>query len=152
VVDTNVLISALLWQGNPGKIFELAGDGDIQIITSRVLLDELAATLAKPKLARFVDATGLSAADMLRNYRRIASTVAAKPLAQAVSRDRDDDAVLACALAARAEVIVTGDDDLLTPFHASCHRAFRLLFPSEWVSLQDEFFQNLRTGCLAANA
>lgn len=113
VVDTNVLISALLWQGTPSMVFELAGDGGIQLLTSRVLLDELAATLAKPKLARFVEATGLSAADMLRNYRRLASTVAVKPLAQAVSRDSDDDAVLACALAARAAIIVTGDDDLL---------------------------------------
>ncbi len=113
VVDTNVLISALLWQGTPGKVFELAGEGDIQLVTSRVLLDELASTLAKPKLARFVEATGLRATDMLRNYRRLASTIAVKPLAQAVSRDRDDDAVLACALAAHAAIIVTGDDDLL---------------------------------------
>jgi putative PIN family toxin of toxin-antitoxin system len=113
VVDTNVLISALLWQGTPGKVFELAGEGDIQLVTSRVLLDELAVTLAKPKLARFVEATGLRATDMLRNYRRLASTIAVKPLAQAVSRDRDDDAVLACALAAHAAIIVTGDDDLL---------------------------------------
>lgn len=113
VVDTNVLISALLWQGTPGKVFELAGEGDIQLVTSRSLLDELAATLAKPKLARFVEATGLSAADMLRNYRRLASTVTVKPLARPVARDRDDDAVLACALAAHAALIVTGDDDLL---------------------------------------
>lgn len=108
-----MLISALLWQGTPGKVFELAGEGDIQLVTSRVLLDELASTLAKPKLARFVEATGLRATDMLRNYCRLASTIAVKPLAQAVSRDRDDDAVLACALAAHAAIIVTGDDDLL---------------------------------------
>jgi len=35
-------------------------------------------------------------------------------LAQRVSRDADDDAVLACALAAKADLIVSGDRDLLT--------------------------------------
>jgi predicted nucleic acid-binding protein len=39
--------------------------------------------------------------------------VAAPPLPQPVCRDPDDDAVLACALAAQADLIVSGDDDLL---------------------------------------
>lgn len=77
------------------------------------LLDEMAATLAKKKLAKYVAATGLTAEQMLTNYRRIAKLVTAKQLEQQVSRDADDDAVLACALAARADLIVSGDDDLL---------------------------------------
>ena len=40
-------------------------------------------------------------------------TVSARQLAERVSRDIDDDAVLACALAARAQFIVSGDEDLL---------------------------------------
>jgi len=50
---------------------------------------------------------------MLASYRRIASTVTARQLDERVSRDVDEDSVLACALAARADLIVTGDDDLL---------------------------------------
>lgn len=45
----------------------------MQLFTSRALLDELAATLAKKKLARYVAATGLSADQMLASYRRIAT-------------------------------------------------------------------------------
>lgn len=112
-MDTNVLVSAFLWQGTPGKVIELAGEKEVQLFTSRSLLDELAATLAKKKLAKYVAATGLSAEQMLANYRRIATLVTAKQLEQQVSRDADDDAVLACALAARADLIVSGDDDLL---------------------------------------
>lgn len=114
VVDTNVLVSAFLWQGTPGRVIELAGEKEMQLFTSRVLLDELAATLAKKKLARHVVATGLSADQMLANYRRIATQVTARQLDAQVSRDADDDAVLACALAARADLVVTGDDDLLS--------------------------------------
>lgn len=113
VVDTNVLVSAFLWQGTPGKVIELAGEKEVQLFTSRALLDELAATLGKKKLAKYVAATGLSAEQMLANYRRIATLVTAKQLEQQVSRDADDDAVLACAQAARADLIVSGDDDLL---------------------------------------
>ena len=52
-------------------------------------------------------------AGAMRNYRRIVTVVTARPLEQQVSRDADDDAILACALAARADLIVSGDDDLL---------------------------------------
>ena len=114
VVDTNVLVSALLWQGMPGRVIELAGEEQaIQLFTSRALLDELAATLAKKKLVKQVVATGMTADELLANYRRMATTVTARSLDAQVSRDVDDDDVLACALAARADLIVSGDDDLL---------------------------------------
>ena len=82
-------------------------------MTSRVLLDELAATLNKKKLVRYVVATGLTTDQMLTHFKRLAAVVAARRLDERVSRDADDDAVLACALAARADFIVSGDDDLL---------------------------------------
>lgn len=114
VVDTNVLVSAFLWQGTPGRVIELAGENEIRLFTSRALLDELAATLAKKKLIKHVAATGLTAQQMLALYRRLTTLVSARRLAQQVSRDADDDAVLACALAARADLVISGDDDLLS--------------------------------------
>jgi putative PIN family toxin of toxin-antitoxin system len=117
VVDTNVLVSAFLWQGTPGRLIELAAEKEIELFASRALLDELAATLAKKKLVKPVLATGLTADQILRNYRRLATLVTARQLAQPVSRDADDDHVLACALAARADLIVSGDDDLLALKH-----------------------------------
>ena len=114
VLDTNVLVSAFLWQGTPGRLVELASEQEVQLFTSRALLDELTVTLAKRKLAKYVLATGLTAEQMLANYRRLATIVTARQLDARVSRDADDDAVLACAQAARAELIVSGDDDLLS--------------------------------------
>lgn len=114
VVDTNVLVSAFLWQGTPARVIELSGEQEVQLFTSRALLDELAATLAKKKLAKYVAATGLSVDQLLTNYRRIVTLVTARQLDARVSRDADDDTVLACALAARADLVVSGDDDLLS--------------------------------------
>lgn len=113
VIDTNVLVSALLWGGTPGRLIELVGERKIQLYTSRVLLNELNEVLRRKKFVNRVAATGLTIAQMVTNYRRITTLVTARPLAQPVSRDIDDDAVLACAIAARADLIVSGDDDLL---------------------------------------
>ena len=113
VVDTNVLVSAFLWQGTPGRLIDLAGEKEISPYTSRALVDELSTVLHRKKLARQVAATGLTAAQMISHYRRLATPVTGRPLTPQVSRDADDDAVLACALAARADLIVSGDKDLL---------------------------------------
>ncbi len=51
VLDTNVLVSAFLWKGKPGRLIELAAEKEIEIFTSRALLDELAATPSRKKLA-----------------------------------------------------------------------------------------------------
>lgn len=113
VLDTNVLVSALLWPGTPTRLIDLASEGEIQLFTSRALLDELSETLHRPKFTRAVAATGLDATSLIKHYQRLTHLVTARQLTQPICRDADDDAVLACALAAEAEMIVTGDKDLL---------------------------------------
>jgi predicted nucleic acid-binding protein len=65
-----------------------------------------------------VHAANLSAADLVDDYRRLAHLTEPQVLSAPVSRDPDDDQVLACALGAEAQLIVTGDQDLLvlSPF------------------------------------
>ena len=99
--------------GYAGRLIELAGEKEIALYTSRALVDGLSEVLHRDKLAQQVAVTGLTAAQMLRNYRRLATLVTARQLAQQVSRDADDDAVTSCALAACADLIVSGDADLL---------------------------------------
>lgn len=113
VLDTNIVISATLWGGRPAEVLAIAGEGEARLYTSRVLLDELKATLERPKLAKAIEATGLDIAGILEDYRRLATLTRPAPLEKAWSRDPDDDHVIACALAARADFLVTGDDDLL---------------------------------------
>lgn len=67
VVDTNVVVSAFLWQGTPGRLLELAGDKQIRLFASRLLLDELADVLGRKKLVKSVQATELTVRQMLEN-------------------------------------------------------------------------------------
>lgn len=54
VLDTNVAISAILWQGTPSRLIAHAIEREIDLFASTVLLDELAEVLARRKLARAI--------------------------------------------------------------------------------------------------
>lgn len=113
VLDTNVVVSGLLWRGPPRQLLDLARRNTITLYTSAVLLDELAEVLTREKFAVPLAAHGLTPNGILRGYAALARTVAAPLIARTVPADADDDAVIACALAAKASLIVTGDRDLL---------------------------------------
>jgi putative PIN family toxin of toxin-antitoxin system len=117
VLDTNVLISALIWRGSPRKLLERGVAAGVQFLTSPALLAELHATLRHAKLVTYQREQGLDPDVLFDAVRAILRSVEAPPLPAPVSRDPDDDAVLACALAAQAELIVSGDKDLLVLGH-----------------------------------
>jgi len=49
VIDTNVLLSALLWGGTPHALLEQVRNGTVTLISSPALLAELARVLDRPK-------------------------------------------------------------------------------------------------------
>ena len=91
----------------------MAGEGEAQLYSSRILLEELQATLERPKLAKVLAATGLETFGILKDYRQLVTLTRPFQPPMRWSRDPDDDHVIACALAAQADFLVTGDDDLL---------------------------------------
>lgn len=113
VLDTNVVISALFWDGKPLELMALAVDGEVRLYTSPALLAELQATITKPKLVKALMASGRSPTDHVAEYRRLVTLTHRVLPKGSWSRDPDDNHVIACALAARADFLVTGDDDLL---------------------------------------
>jgi len=112
VLDTNVVASALLWGGTPERLIEAAGDGSLEFFTSEALITELAGILGRTKFAAKLKQKNLSAADIVARYREITEAIEAMPIEESALRDPDDAAVLACALSAQVEAIISGDDDL----------------------------------------
>jgi putative PIN family toxin of toxin-antitoxin system len=107
VSDTNVLVASLVAKGLCHEVVVRAL-GSSRVVTSPALLDELERTLrAKFRL-------GPASTAFLEQLRLRVQFVVPTPLATPVSRDADDDVVLATAVAANATVIVTGDQHLLT--------------------------------------
>lgn len=114
VIDTNVLLSALLWGGTPHALFEQVRNGTVTLISSPALLAELARVIDRPKFDVILLRSNTSRAQTLAEVRLLAEVIDPPPLAQPVCRDKDDDAVLALAMAAQADLVISGDDDLLS--------------------------------------
>jgi putative PIN family toxin of toxin-antitoxin system len=113
VADTNVVVSGLLWRGTPHRIFTAAEAGRLILYTSPPLVDELRDVLARPRFAVYLKARHASAEDLAHSYLKLARLVVPARLPPVIHEDPEDDAVLACAVSARAHAIVTGDRHLL---------------------------------------
>jgi uncharacterized protein len=113
VADTNIIVSGLLWHGNPRAVLEAARDGIIDLYTSAVLLEELEDVLMRERFAARLRAAGVDAHELVLGYAALARGVEPAEIAPVVYADPDDDAVIACAISSRSEVIVSGDSHLL---------------------------------------
>ncbi len=80
---------------------------------SQTLLEEFAEVIKRQKFAAILQHTTRTPERILSEIQALVEMVVAPTLPQPVCRDPDDDAVLACALAAHADLIVSGDADLL---------------------------------------
>ncbi|HSI58150.1 MAG TPA: putative toxin-antitoxin system toxin component, PIN family [Ideonella sp.] len=114
VIDTNVLLAGLLWRGPPHALLEQVRAGTVSLISSPALLAELADVIGRPKFDAILTRTNTSRERSLAEVRRVAEVVEPPPLPQPVCRDPDDDEVLALAIAAKVDLIVSGDNDLLS--------------------------------------
>jgi uncharacterized protein len=109
VLDTNTIVSGVGWGGPPGAVLDAALDGRYELITSPALLAELRRVLSYPKLQ-----TVVGDADELIKLLALAAIVVTPTETVTISRDPDDDRLIEAALEADADVIVSGDQDLLT--------------------------------------
>jgi putative PIN family toxin of toxin-antitoxin system len=114
LLDTNVVVSALLFGGPPRGLLCLLRNYPFELWTSRPLLRELAATLSHEKLAPAMGQTGLAVETLVQAYASqtfVVADAALKPVE--VPPDPSDEIVLAAAHAADADWLVTGDRHLL---------------------------------------
>ena len=96
-------------------MLQAAIDGEVDLFSSAVLLDELAHTLGYPKFTKRLESFGTSIAALVAQYTALVSLVSPTSVPRVVANDADDDHVIAAAVAARAELIVTGDRKHLLP-------------------------------------
>lgn len=114
MLTPNTLISALLWRGTPAALLAAVENRQVSLVTSAELLFELRDVLSRKKLAARIRHIGTSAPELSAKISRHVEVV--KPVFLKLPsnlRDADDLPVLACAVAAEADVIVSGDQDLL---------------------------------------
>ena len=115
VLDTNVVLSALLWRGTPYRLLDaIRSRGEARLFTSPALLDELADVLTRPSATKRLAIIGRTAREVLADYVEAVDVVEPEHVPRVVPDDADDDQVIAAALTAGADWIVSGDADLLS--------------------------------------
>ena len=116
VPDTNVVLSALLWRGTPHHLLATIGQrSSIQLYSSTALLEELADVLTRPSATKRLALIGRSAREVLADFVEAIELVEPASVPRVVAGDVDDDQVIAAAVAARADLIVSGDRKHLLP-------------------------------------
>ncbi len=116
VLDTNVVLSALLWRGTPHHLLAAIGQrSNIQLYSSTALLEELADVLTRPSATKRLALIGQSAREVLADYVEAIELVEPASVPRVVLGDADDDQVIAAAVTARADLIVSGDRKHLLP-------------------------------------
>jgi putative PIN family toxin of toxin-antitoxin system len=113
VLDTNVLVSALISPGGPSAalVLELRAGG-FELVASPTLLDELRDVLGREKFRRYVtESECVAYVDLIRREATILDDP--PPSARPLSADPDDEYLVDLARAAAADVLVSGDAHLL---------------------------------------
>ncbi len=113
VLDTNVVASAMLWDGAPRQLLHATRERRLALFTSTPLLAELTDILERRKFDQKIAASGLSINQLVDGYAQLATVVRPANVPR-IAPDPDDDVVIATALAAKAPLIVTGDLGLLS--------------------------------------
>jgi uncharacterized protein len=131
VIDTNVLVSAFLYDGVPLEVISLAESGAIEVATSNEAITELLAVLSRHRFSQRLRSLGLSASAIVRRYREIAIVIDLVDPPKICS-DPDDDMFIGIAVAAKADMIVSGDRHLLEITDIS---PAPIVTPSEFLSV-----------------
>ncbi len=113
VLDTNTVISGLFWRGAPRQVLDLARSGTFTLFTSPDLLSELTDVLGRKKFSEKLALAETSVEELVFGYASLAKTVRPNKIDSVIKADPDDDKVLACAKAAKVEIIASGDSHLL---------------------------------------
>ncbi|MGD0584812.1 MAG: putative toxin-antitoxin system toxin component, PIN family [Oryzomonas sp.] len=126
ILDKNVFVSGIFFAGPPYQILKAWDDGKLKLVISPEILEEylrvvgeLAKQFPSIDVGKFIELVTIKA-----------EMVHAESLSEPVCIDRDDDKFLACALAGKSKVIVSGDKQLL---HVSGFRGIQVLKPREFI-------------------
>ena len=131
VLDTNILISSILFKGTLSRIVDLWKDGKILPVISRETFHEFKTVLEYPK---FKLTKGETKAIIEEEILPFFEIVEITNTVSGICKDPDDDKFIACALSASADFIVSGDKDLCD---VVTHKSIKIISASHLLKIID---------------
>ncbi|MGB2762586.1 MAG: putative toxin-antitoxin system toxin component, PIN family [Minisyncoccales bacterium] len=113
VLDNNVFISGIFWQGVPNDIIKLSEKGELEIFATNEILEELFGVLKREKF-RFLFEEAKTNTDIV--FEKVLEIVKiCEPVKEVriIEKDPSDNKFLACAISCQATFIISGDIHLL---------------------------------------
>ena len=108
-LDTNILVSGIFWKGLPGKVIELWMGNRFDLVASPLIFDEYQKTVRK--IGYKINPA--QAETWVQIIAQKALLISLMPMKRCWSRDPDDDKFIHCALAGKADYLISGDKDLI---------------------------------------
>ena len=127
VVDTNVVVSALLFGGHPGRLIELWQMGAIKPMASKQIIDEYLRVLTYPKFNLSEEEINFLLYQQILSYFDV---IDVHPGPGIIKEDPGDDKFIWCALAGNAKFIISGDRHLLA---LKFYRKIKILSPADFI-------------------
>lgn len=127
VLDTNVIVSALVFGGLPREVLEMVEAGRCELFYSKPIQEEVRRVLAEK--FRWHE---LILSEVLATVWQMGKLVLPSKTIKAVADDPDDNRILECALEAKAHAVVSGDHHLLD---LANYRSIPILSPRQFISL-----------------
>jgi putative PIN family toxin of toxin-antitoxin system len=128
VIDTNVVISAFLFEGGPGELVPLWKSGRINPLASREIIDEYLRVLTYPKFRLTPEEIDFILYQEILPHFEI---VRAEPVPVIVRDDPSDDKFIRCAKAGKAKRIISGDRHLL---RLKQYQTIKILTPAQFLA------------------
>ncbi len=131
VLDTNVWLSGILWDGEASKILEKAEKKDIQIIISEDILSEIIKVLNREsKFQKYILNLRLSIEDLLRTILSISTLIETKTKLDIIKADPKDNIILEVALEGKVDYIISYDNHILNMIE---FRGIKIISPKEFL-------------------
>jgi putative PIN family toxin of toxin-antitoxin system len=131
VLDTNIYVSALLKRGGkPDQILRLIEK--YQLFCAEEILEETHRVLHYPRIKRKHKVAERESAEHLIYVRSIATIVTSLPQVSVIKGEPVDNVILACAQAAGADLIVSGDEHLKK---LDSHQGIKIISPAEFLKM-----------------
>ena len=129
VLDTNILVSALIFGGNTARVAELWKAGRILPVISKETFSELKAVLKYPKFKLTDSEIQMLVEDEILPFFEVAEI---SDYVSGICSDPDDDKFISCALLASADYVVTGDRHLID---VGTHKTVKIIPASELLNM-----------------
>ena len=133
VLDTNVWLSGIFWDGEASKIIEKSEKNDIQMLISEEILSEIVNVLNKEsKFQKYILNLKLSIENVLKTILLISTLIETKSKLDLIKADPKDNIILEAALDGKVEYIVSYDNHLLNMIE---FRGIKIINPGEFLKI-----------------